>query len=272
MKTKSNLHSHTVYCDGKNTMEEMVQAAISAGFRSLGFSSHAYTGLPDDDCGIKKEKIDSYLAEIDMLQKKYGDRIRLFKGFEIEGMVPYIDPRLDYSIGSVHVLKTPNGIRPIDFTPELFELTIRDFGNNVWKLLENYFEDVVHFAKNSDYDILGHFDLVTKYIEKRPLFDVEDPRYLEMAFSSIDEIIRAGKIIEVNTGAIARGWRTSSYPSVPILKRILQKKGIVTISSDCHSSDQIACFFEETERNLVELGFREQAELTSTGFLMVSLC
>ena len=36
-----NLHTHTVFGDGKNTAEEMVRAAIAAGCGSLGFSEHS---------------------------------------------------------------------------------------------------------------------------------------------------------------------------------------------------------------------------------------
>ena len=32
----SNFHTHTTFCDGKNTAEEMVRAAITAGCPALG--------------------------------------------------------------------------------------------------------------------------------------------------------------------------------------------------------------------------------------------
>ena len=38
-----NYHTHTIYCDGNNTPEEVVVAAIQKGFYSIGFSGHAYT-------------------------------------------------------------------------------------------------------------------------------------------------------------------------------------------------------------------------------------
>lgn len=271
MKTRSNLHTHTTYCDGRNSMEEMVQAAIALGFRSLGFSSHAYTGASYDVCGIKKDRIDSYFAEIDSLQKKYEGQIRLYKGFEIEGYVPFIDPRLDFSIGSIHVFQTPLGLREIDNTPEIFQSAIDAFKGNVWQLLEGYFEDMVRYACTSEYDITGHFDLVTKFIEKHPMFDDSDPRYVDMAISAIDRICQKGKIIEVNTGAIARGYRSSPYPAAFILRRILQDKAPVTISSDCHRASTLAQSFDEAEDLLKSIGFKEQAELTDSGFMMTAL-
>ena len=42
MKYLQNLHTHTTYCDGNNTPEEMVQKALELGFDTLGFSIHAY--------------------------------------------------------------------------------------------------------------------------------------------------------------------------------------------------------------------------------------
>lgn len=271
MKTRSNLHTHTKYCDGRNTMDEMVQKAISLGFRSLGFSSHYYTGFPFDVCGIKKHSIDRYFEEIDALKLKYEGRIKLFKGFEIEYLKPYIDPRLDYSIGSIHLFQTPRGLREIDNTPAIFRSAIRACNGDAMALMEGYYSDVVSYARTSSYDILGHFDLVTKFNEKTPLFSEEDPRYIDLALSAIDEISKTGKIIEVNTGAISRGYRTAPYPAVFILRRILEKRIPVTISSDCHDAVFLDRNFEETEGLLRSLGFTEQAELTDTGFQMVSL-
>ena len=38
---KINLHSHTTFCDGKNSAEEMVVSAIDHGFDVFGFSDTA---------------------------------------------------------------------------------------------------------------------------------------------------------------------------------------------------------------------------------------
>ena len=38
---KTNFHTHTVWCDGRDDVETMVVAAIAGGFDTLGFSSHS---------------------------------------------------------------------------------------------------------------------------------------------------------------------------------------------------------------------------------------
>ena len=34
---KQNLHTHSLYCDGKDTIDQMAQTAIQKGFTVLGF-------------------------------------------------------------------------------------------------------------------------------------------------------------------------------------------------------------------------------------------
>ena len=37
----SDIHVHTTYCDGKNSAEETVLAALEKNFVSIGFSGHS---------------------------------------------------------------------------------------------------------------------------------------------------------------------------------------------------------------------------------------
>ena len=62
----TNFHTHTVFCDGKNTPEEMVLSAIEKGFTALGFSGH---GLTSFDPGYCLRDTAGYRAEILRLMK-----------------------------------------------------------------------------------------------------------------------------------------------------------------------------------------------------------
>ena len=44
------LHCHTNLCDGKNTPEEMANAAILQGVKVLGLSGHSHTPHDDSYC------------------------------------------------------------------------------------------------------------------------------------------------------------------------------------------------------------------------------
>ena len=78
---RTELHCHTVYCDGKNTPEEMVLAAIGKGFRRLGFSGHSETLFDLSYC-MTAEKTAAYQKEVARLKKKYADRLAIFLGVE----------------------------------------------------------------------------------------------------------------------------------------------------------------------------------------------
>ena len=50
MDWKRNYHTHTDFCDGQNTPEEMAEAAAKKGFTALGFSGHSYTDFATFYC------------------------------------------------------------------------------------------------------------------------------------------------------------------------------------------------------------------------------
>ena len=70
----ANFHTHSSFCDGKNTPEEIVVAAIEKGFTSLGFSGHAYTPFDTRYC---MKDTDSYVLEIARLKEKYRKDIQI---------------------------------------------------------------------------------------------------------------------------------------------------------------------------------------------------
>ena len=64
----TNLHTHTSFCDGKSTPEEMISYAIEKGFGSIGFSGHGHTSFDESYCITDT---DGYIAEIKRLKEKY---------------------------------------------------------------------------------------------------------------------------------------------------------------------------------------------------------
>ena len=98
----SNLHTHTVFCDGKNTAEEMVISAIDKGFVSLGFSGHAYTEFELTSC-MKDEQ--GYINEIERLKEKYKGKIEIYLGTEEDAFAHVDRSKYEYIIGSMHFLK-----------------------------------------------------------------------------------------------------------------------------------------------------------------------
>ena len=76
----ANYHTHSLYCDGKSTLEEHVREAEKQGLRQLGFSSHSPVPF-ENSFAISEEKVPEYVREIDELQQKTS--IKLLKSLEV---------------------------------------------------------------------------------------------------------------------------------------------------------------------------------------------
>ena len=275
MIARSNIHTHSTFCDGRSTIEEVIEAAIALGFVSIGFSSHAYTGFPFDECGIAKERIDSYFETLDEMKAKYRGRIEIFSGLELESRVlgdarPTIDPRCDYTIGSCHLVNKDGQYISVDNTPDEARMAIKLFGSPL-DYAEYYYDEVAAFAEDSSFDIVGHFDLITKFNEKEQLFDEESPEYRKLALHYLERTARTGKIFEVNTGAIARGWRTTPYPALFLLERLHELGSRIILTSDSHHASSLSFDFDRTEQLLRDIGFASVMQLTGEGFVEKSL-
>ena len=268
---KQNLHTHTLWCDGSNEAEEMIVKAIEKGFSSIGFSSHTFTGFSFDSCGLStKEKEEEYISSLENLREKYRSEIEIFIGLEEESrkegtLEPTINPRLDYSIGSVHWFWINGKPFSVDYTAEEF-LSAQKEAGSLRALIEGYYGEVMRFASFSPYSITGHFDLVTKFVEKEGWSFEEEKWYRDISLSALDHVIAKGKVLEVNTGAISRGLRTSPYPSRFLLERAKEKNAPVVITTDCHNKDYLDLYFIEAKKILEAIGFKEIQILTRNGF------
>ena len=102
--TPSNYHTHTQFCDGENSPEEIVREAIRLGCPEVGFSGHCYTFFDETYC-MTQTGTREYIAVIRALQEKYRDKIRILLGIEQDyhSLAPTDD--YDYVIGSVHYVK-----------------------------------------------------------------------------------------------------------------------------------------------------------------------
>lgn len=73
-------------------------------------------------------------------------------------------------------------------------------------------------------------------------------------------------ILEINTGAISRGYRTTPYLSTELLRHLRSINGRITVSSDAHSAADICCKFDMAERLASSCGFDEIWYFTGSGF------
>lgn len=272
----TNLHTHTVYCDGKCKTEEMIQSAINSNFQSIGISTHGPVPFVTD-WNIQVPNIEKYIDEVNMLKEKYKDEIDIFLGMELDyipgiGFSEHIQSlikRLDYYIGSVHYLgKFSNGqMWTVDYNMEELLIGIQEgFSGNVRHAIEAYYNLIAEMAEKYQPPVIGHIDLIKKNNKNNLLFDEKEDWYKVAVERCLDVIKNTSSIIEINTGGMARGYTTEQYPSNLILKMIKEKNIKVIINSDAHTADGIHFKFNEMYNLLKELRIKNTSYLTKKGW------
>ncbi len=236
-----DLHTHTIYCDGTSTPEAMVRAAIEMGLGCLGFSGHGYA-IYDTDCCMSLSNTEVYRAEIERLKRKYREYIRILCGVEQDYWSDVDTSDFDYVIGSVHYVKKDGEMLCVDNTPEIAKAAVDEhFGGDWYAFAEAYFATVADVVNKTRCQIIGHFDLVSKFNEKEWFFDEAHPRYVAAWQAALDRLLPCGVPFEINTGAMSRGWRTAAYPNADMIGYIKSRGGRLVLSSDSHS-DRTLCY------------------------------
>lgn len=235
----SNFHTHTCLCDGKDTPEELVLQALELGCPALGFSGHSYAPYDEGYC-MSVAQTAEYKAEIRRLQQKYAGRICIYMGIEQDFYSPSSTEGYDYVIGSVHYLYKNGAYLPVDASRQQQEQAVRAcYGGDWYAFAEDYYRTVAQVRERTGCRIVGHFDLATKFNEGDTLFSTRHPRYIRAVRQALDALAQADVTFEINTGAVARGYRSEPYPAREIVEE-LRRRGVKRIlSSDCHSRENL---------------------------------
>jgi len=238
-------HCHTTYSDGKHSAEEMVQEAIRLGMTELGISDHSYTAFDESYC-IPKARLAEYKAEIEGLKKAYAGQIKLLCGIEQDYYSDAPTTDYEYVIGSAHYVRKEGEYIPVDESAEVLqEAVTRLFGGDFYAFCEAYYETIGGVAEKTGCSIIGHFDLVSKFLERVPLFDPSHPRYIAAWQKAVDRLLPSGALFEINTGAMSRGYRTDPYPAADIRAYIAAHGGRFLLSDDAHSKENLCYAFED---------------------------
>ena len=251
----SDIHVHTKYCDGKNEPEEIVKKAIELGFKAIGFSGHSYTERDLSFC-MNLENTVKYVNEINNLKSKYP-QIKILLGVERDYYFTPDGVEYDYVIGSLHYVEKDGVLLSVDESEEVFVKNVKEyFDGNYRAFAESYYEKLKGIVTKTNADVVGHFDLITKFNDGNKYFDENAKWYRDCVFDALCEIAKAKPVFEVNTGAMSRGYKKKPYPSKFILEEIKSLGCDVVITSDCHNADNLGYGFQEAERLVVDCGFK----------------
>ena len=288
-KQKCNFHTHTVFCDGKSTAEEMVLAAIEKGFTALGFSGHSiYPSTRESSWHMPQDKMPEYIKTIRELKEKYSGQIKIYTGFEadyfapkgFEGEPPLCIPSKkvyekfnpDFLVGSVHYLSNPSGFFTVDNVTEKVKNNLLKYyslpaGENPCipgglpvdgkKAVRDYFEAERQMLKSGDFEIWGHPDLIRKRNRDLKFFKENEDWYIKELQETAKVASKTGCIAEINSGAIARGAMDDFYPSRVFLDILYSYKIPICVNSDAHETQFLDCAFDRAYIQAKKTGYTE---------------
>ena len=258
----SNLHNHSTFSDGKHSLEENVRSAIEKNMLSLGFSDHSFTPCDTSYC-MWESQYDRYLETIARLKAEYAERIPLYAGMELDYYSETDLTAFDYIIASVHYIIKNGVCYPIDHSPAQQHECIQDaFGGDVFAMAKHYYDMLTEHVAKVKPAFVGHFDVITKF----SIMPEEDERYQRIAAEALKEILKHCPYVEMNTGAISRGWRKVPYLNAQLLSIVKENNGEVVLGSDSHHRDNLTFYFDECVEILKENGFDHISVFNGKGF------
>jgi len=260
----SNAHTHTPFCDGRSTVEDMLAAAKQLGFSSLGFSGHGDQGF-DFSYSMGNGKQRRYEKALRALQRRFwneGESPRIWIGLEQDAMVDeeqkaYNRKHFDYILGSTHYLARDFQGMPVsvDGNFTILKTYVAEVLQGDWiAMVRAYYDAHVSMLRRDRPHMIGHFDLVRKQGSLAELF--RTPVYRGIALAALETARTCEGVLEVNTGGMAKRMMDEPHPSRELLGAWLEMGGEVTLTSDCHDAKYLNYGLDDMLGKLKRLGYR----------------
>jgi DNA polymerase (family 10) len=200
---KGDLHMHTNWSDGRQTLEEVVEYSFKRGYEYIAITDHSKSSQIAR--GLTVERIKDQMKQIDELNKKYEKKnFKILKGSEVD-ILP--DGSLDFPDEILNMLDIfPAAVH------SRFSMTSNEMTNRI-----------INAMKNKHVKIIAH--PTGRLINKRNPYDVD-----------IDAIIEAAAEYKVALELNAQPLRldlTDRY-----LRRAKEKGAKITIGTDSHHTSQ----------------------------------
>jgi len=296
-----NLHTHSIYSDGKSQPREIVEEAVRQGLTTLGFSEHS--PLPfDNNFSVKEADMPRYVAEIAQLKEEFKSKIDIYCGLEADYLTGVSEPfavtkekyHLDYLIGGVHLVVDPafrQAQRPKDPEPvegstntinpdeiwfidgpkwEVYDEGLQKFFNgDIHRAVRRFYEQSNEMIENEQFDIIAHFDKIKMHNRER-YFHEDEPWYRKLALETLDLIREKGLVMEINTRGLYKKRYNGFYPS-PWLMEEACKMGVpAIISADAHHFSEITLEFAVAEEALKKAGYRSVVNFKDGNWIEVA--
>ncbi|MFX1496096.1 MAG: histidinol-phosphatase HisJ [Promethearchaeota archaeon] len=260
-------HTHNSLCrHASGTVNDYVKRAIELDLDLIGFSDHfpyeflkGIEQIPYEEYGMLVSEIENYISGVERLRSIYEGKIDIKIGFELDFIEhqtsahkKYLNKyikRLDYVLGSVHILLGKHGFFAFDDSRFLNNYDLYD---NVEDLYLDYYHTLENMITSTEFNfnIISHFDLPKKF-NKRP----ENSEKIDDQVIKILELVKKKNlVIEVNSSGLRKPIK-EQYPNENILRKMYELDIPLLLGSDAHHPDELGFEFINIIKLIEEIGY-----------------
>ncbi len=201
---QADLHMHSTYSDGKNTIREMAEAARARGLKYIVITDHsAYSAIAN---GLSAERLLKQQEEVRRVNDEMGDSLTVLHGVEMDIRA---DGTLDLD---------DDVLQKLDFVIASLHMSLRQDREQITRRLLN----AIH---NPHVDLIGH--PLAQYIPDRDPVDAD----LDAVFAAAREHQTA---LEINSNPYRLDLEAQ------YARRAVEMGIPIAIDTDAHHIDQLA--------------------------------
>ncbi|MFD0829721.1 PHP domain-containing protein [Neobacillus sp. M.A.Huq-85] len=211
-----DLHTHSNYSDGKNSIEQMVTTAIELGYKAIAITDHVW---------ITSDWIDDFSRHINQVKEAFKNEILVFSGLEakvinLQGDIDAsanVESKVNFLLGSIHRIPFSGGYYSVskgilDSKEEIFKKWLTSFENLLW---------------NPRVTIIAH------PLSELNRFNIQLSKKQKKEIAEL--MIASGKVVEINV--------KHNAPDPDIIELLGRSRTKVVVSSDSHSVADLKMFY-----------------------------
>ncbi len=254
-KNRIDLHMHTSSSfDGNYPAELMCKAAVENSLSTIAFTDHFDVDFFERHNLDSRQK--SSYEDIIHAKEAFAKKIQVLRGIEMGQ--PTYDTALtekslarfeyDFVIGSIHNLREMPDFGDLDY-PNLTQ-------ENIYSLLEKYFEEELILAKWNGFDTLAHLTYPMRYIVQSGRFNTDLSRFDDIIDEIFKTLIANGKALEINTSGL-RQPIGKTMPTENYVRRFKELGGeLLTLGSDAHFTEHVGAGIDQGYEIAESCGFK----------------
>lgn len=211
---QGNLHGHSTYSDGRNTLAEMMTAAVALGHRYYGVTDHSRSLVIAN--GLTLDRLEEQQRELDGLREQFPNLV-IFAGSECDiledGSRDYPDDvldGLDFVVAAVHSFFHLDAVKMTDrILAGLDHARVKVLAHPTGRLL----------TRRAGYD--ADWDQIFEFCaERRIALEVNaSPWRLDLSEELLERALAKGCLISINTDAHATDELENMVHGVDMARR-----------------------------------------------------